>query len=784
MSEASPADPFGRLPDSHGPPHPASANADSDLARGEALVAEIYESRGRLDTKELLALSEDALLLLESEQSSIAFTKALGLNAALNALAGNVGQSLEQGLRLEARTDLPVRVRNSLAIVFHRAGAFDLAAKMWAQVVESAARTRDYWITIGSTHNLLSAISRADLVSGNLSGGASVPARSDYLATATRSMASVLERISPDASVAPDDGHLVEMARINLAIIRLLEGNPAHASELWGSFDALEVESSEILRLFVVAMECRIAIFRDDLERAGQLVDYALRDRPPEAELRLGKVEAHLRLAEIHARTGDQLAQARALERSAELALSEHQQLPNVLIDELRQRVEIQASQRILLEQAQELTTQINTDPLTGVGSRRALDEQIDALANNDEQVAILFIDIDRFKPINDRHGHGAGDQILVAVADAISRCCEADETIARYGGEEFVVIAPGLFGSEAEQLGERIRSTVAHREWTAMTLDLPVTVSLGVASGSATDIHGLVSIADQAMYEAKRRGRNCVVSRTSIKGSPAHPATASAIAEAIQLEQLTLHYQPIWHVNTGRVVGLEALVRWDHPTHGRIGPDEFIPAAEFCGLVSAIDTYVIRRACANLAELRASGDPAFADLYVTVNVSPTDLADVDLSVLLDDLSAELGLPPNAVVVELTETVLITDLANTAAELRGIRKLGTRVALDDFGTGYSSLSQLHALEVDMIKVDRSFVQDSGSKNAILGMIIQLGDAVGCTTVVEGVETDEQLARVIDFGAHLVQGYLLAKPLPLTECREVIRTANGPVLQKA
>ena len=412
-------------------------------------------------------------------------------------------------------------------------------------------------------------------------------------------------------------------------------------------------------------------------------------------------------------------------------------------------------------------------DTLTGLPNRALfLDRLEHALARavrGGSEVAVLFLDLDRFKTVNDSLGHAAGDRLLCTVAQRISTCMRAADTAARLGGDEFAVLLEDLVSThEAVRVAERIIGE----------LEAPIAVAgrevfVGASIGVATGAYGaddLLSHADVAMYRAKAQGKGRyamfeagmqaeVIDRLELEAD---------LQRAIDRGELEVFYQPIIALGTGEMAGHEALVRWRHPTRGLMVPESFIPVAEETGLVVALGRFVLCEATRQAAEWAATPG---TELSMNVNLSGRQLED---PALLDDVTAilrETGLPAARLVLEITETVLMHDTESTIERLRALRALGVRLAVDDFGTGYSSLRYLNRFPLDVLKMAKPFVDGLGSKEenpALARAIIDLGSSLGLSIVAEGIERSAQLAQLRRLGCPMGQGYWFGRPLPAAE----------------
>ncbi len=423
-----------------------------------------------------------------------------------------------------------------------------------------------------------------------------------------------------------------------------------------------------------------------------------------------------------------------------------------------------------------QLAHRADHDPLTGLPNRERLRRRLRALledvgAGVSDGVGLLFLDLDRFKVINDSLGHAAGDRLLREVADRLQRGTPADDLLSRLGGDEFALVTRDHRNAAA--LAERLVG-VLEAPFALDGREVTVGASIGVSLRERLDHAGtdlcdddaLLREADTAMYAAKRTGEGPVVvfEDTLRRRAVARLEDEQGLRRALQRDELRVHYQPIVRSDDLRLSGFEALVRWQHPERGLLGPGAFLPTAEETGLVVPLGQAVLRSACAALAAWRRTGAPG----RVSVNVSAQHLATGTLG---DDVARALddtGVRPEDLVLEITEQALVMSHEKAAAVLAELRERGCSVALDDFGTGYSSLAYLRRLPVDVLKIDRTFVTGAatGSNDSqLLSAITALGASLGLQTVVEGIETEGELQAARAAGATHVQGYLLGRPGP-------------------
>ena len=423
-------------------------------------------------------------------------------------------------------------------------------------------------------------------------------------------------------------------------------------------------------------------------------------------------------------------------------------------------------------------------DPLTGLANRTLMLDGLQAAldhlaASGSDPVAVLVADIDRFKLVNDSFGHAAGDELLMEVSRRWLPEIGPEHLLARFGGDEFVALCHG---------GEEAVREVAARLLRA--LDTPVLVgggsvavdaSIGIARaevGDPVNAETLVRYADAAMYEAKARGRGRteVFTHGLIDRAQRRLQLFNDLKMAISGDELVLHYQPIVDLATGELLGVEALCRWNHSQRGPVAPDEFIPAAEAGGLIESLDRWVLSRACRDASELRAAGVLPLGG-YVSINVSAASLARPDYEAGVQMALDEAALPATAVVLEVTESAVMTDPDAARCVLESLETLGVRIAIDDFGTGYSSLAYLRRFPVRTLKIDRAFVRhvsEDHEDRAIVAAVIDLATALTVTTTAEGIETPADLALLQQLGCHAGQGFLWSPALPPAQLRALMK----------
>lgn len=413
-------------------------------------------------------------------------------------------------------------------------------------------------------------------------------------------------------------------------------------------------------------------------------------------------------------------------------------------------------------------------DPLTGLANRALLLEKLDvalrARGTENQRPAVLFLDLDRFKLINDSLGHDVGDELLVSVASRLRDVLRPEDTLARFGGDEFVLLLEHVAGVRAARSVARRISAALEAPLAAGGDEHVVTASVGVAIAARRhkQPETLLQEADAAMYRAKHRARGSheLFDDSMLAAATSEMRIERALRSALEHDELELFYQPLVSLDEGRIVGLEALLRWVNPELGPVSPSEFIPVAEDSGLIVPLGEWVLREACRQMsAWTGALGGRSV--LPVSVNVSARQLKERNFPGLVAAALRESGLAPHQLGLELTETVLVEGVEAPLVTLRALKELGVRLMLDDFGTGYSSLSYLKRFPLDVIKIDRSFVAGLGTvghDSAIVDAVLGMSRALGLLAVAEGIEDERQLAHLRARGAEVGQGYLFARPM--------------------
>ncbi len=427
-------------------------------------------------------------------------------------------------------------------------------------------------------------------------------------------------------------------------------------------------------------------------------------------------------------------------------------------------------------------------DPLTGLANRVLFREHAErALARSRRRrssVALLFLDLDDFKVINDSLGHRAGDRLLIEVARRLTATLRTEDVAARQGGDEFTVLVERVTGiAEAEALAERLATELGRPiELEGRRLVVRASIGIALASGGDTGADDLLAHADAAMYAAKTGGkaRHAVFDPSMRLQAQSRLELEAALRAAIENEEFDVHYQPIVALPSLRIVGFEALVRWRHPARGLIAPDEFIPLAEATGLIVPLGRLVTIEACRQVRAWRLSG-PGREDLTISVNVSPRQAVEPGFAAQVKEILAAAHLEPAALVLEITESLTLHESATSDGSLRQLRDLGVQLAIDDFGTGFSALEYFKRFTVQGLKIDRSFIDGLGRSRedtAIVTATLAFASALDLGVTAEGVETQDQLDRLTALGCQQAQGYLFSRPVPADAIPELLDRSPG------
>ncbi|HEY0844003.1 MAG TPA: PAS domain S-box protein [Noviherbaspirillum sp.] len=424
-------------------------------------------------------------------------------------------------------------------------------------------------------------------------------------------------------------------------------------------------------------------------------------------------------------------------------------------------------------------------DPLTGLPSRPLVFEYakhlLAAARRNHTRGAVLFIDLDRFKPVNDLYGHETGDQLLKEVAKRLVGCVRDEDLVGRLGGDEFVIVLPHLGGNRAETVAAHVLNILS-QPFQIASLDLSISASIGISyfPQHGTEVETLIHAADLAMYQTKQSGRaNYHLYSDDMEARrDAAAAIEARLKRALKENRLVLHYQPVVHMRSGELLGVEALLRLDNEDGDIIGPERVIPVAESSGLIAELGAWVIAEACRQHEEWRRQGMPP---MTIAINVSPLQFRQRSFPEVLRNNIHVSGIAPSCVQIEINESTVMDNIEDATATLADLKSIGVRIALDDFGTGYTSLSQLSHLPLDKLKVDQSFVRRieyDRTSRAITGAIISLGKTLDLEVVCEGVESESALHYLQAQGCDQAQGFFISRPLPAAELGAWLRAQRG------
>ncbi|MBE0598577.1 MAG: EAL domain-containing protein [Desulfuromonadales bacterium] len=426
-------------------------------------------------------------------------------------------------------------------------------------------------------------------------------------------------------------------------------------------------------------------------------------------------------------------------------------------------------------------------DPLTGLANRALLEDRLrQAMAHaqrHRESIGVFFLDLDRFKNINDSLGHQAGDLLLQKIAERLKEILREGDTISRRGGDEFIILLPRLGGAhEAAHVAEKILSCLT-TPFYLQERQVHVTFSIGISlfPTDGTTLESIIGNADAAMYHAKGKGRNTFefFRPEMTTATQERLALESALYQAIVRDELQLHYQPQVDACSREIVGIEALIRWNHPSLGSIPPLKFIPIAEECGLIQAIGAWVLSTACRQNRQWQESG---LRPLKMAVNVSGRQFRQSDFVAVIDRILQETGLDPRWLELEVTEHTIMENVEGTMQTLAALKERGISLAIDDFGTGYSSLGYLRQFPIDRLKIDRSFVADIGSNidsDAIAQAVISLARTLKLEVIAEGVETAAQATSLQQWKCDGLQGYFFGRPVPAEDLRRLLERQDAP-----
>ena len=544
------------------------------------------------------------------------------------------------------------------------------------------------------------------------------------------------------------------------------EGSPIGVLELDESFEVTEANRAARglidLDVPLVGLHVFDAVHPDSRADLRRLLDQGLAEAGDDP----GAVESWAEDHEIAL-----LSRCDEGERWAQVSISPIQQVDGST-GLLAQLVDVTAYRRARAE----MRRRALHDELTGLPNRALLEDRLGhAIAKSQRSgshTAALFLDLDRFKHVNDSLGHSAGDELLIIVAERLSSACRANDTVARFGGDEFVVLCEDLeTPDEAHEVAHRIIEAMG-QPVTVSTQQTVVTVSIGIAVAAADDdAEAVLRDADLAMYEAKSAGRNqCILFNADMrKALVARIGYETDIRSAIHNGDICAYYQPLYDLSSDTVTGFEALVRWQHPTDGVLAPIRFLDVADRLGVMGDIDRLVLRQACETVARWSATSGRT---LTMAVNASSASITDPTYPDFVRDVLAATGVQPSELTIEVTEQQ-ISGMAVATQIVNRLRELGVLVALDDFGTGHSSFSKVAALAFDVLKIDRSLIADIETQRGgeIIRTVVEMARGFGVTTVAEGVENHEDIGRLRDYGSDFVQGYVIGRPEPEAKVAE-------------
>ncbi len=607
-----------------------------------------------------------------------------------------------------------------------------------------------------------------------------------------------LRRHGSDESVAYELSlvNLLDDATVNGLIVTAhdVSARAAAESELHDTMDELRGTSSLLTAtlestadgILVIGSDRRVTSFNSQFVRMWRLDENVVNLRDDHRLLRavqeqlkdpegfLAQVEQLYRQPEVESDDTIEFKDGRVFQRSSK---------PQCVDGEVVGRVWSFSDVTTQKSLESELERMAFYDDLTGLANRALfhdhLNQALARIERSGKYVAVLYLDLDNFKTVNDSLGHPVGDDLLRAVGAQLAACLRRSDTAARLGGDEFAILVEDVDShQEVIHLTERVMASFreplaigSHRVMTTASIG----VTFGIA-GSTSD--QLLRNADLAMYRAKSQGKNryeefqdhmhtAVLSRLELEAD---------LRRAVLEEQCVVHYQPIVDLAGGALVGFEALVRWLHPTRGLLTPAEFIPNAEELGIIGGIDYFVLDEACRQLDQWRDDG-LASKDLFMCVNISSSEVADAAFADRVRAVLHSRGYDPTRLVLEITESSILTDAVGAVINLRGLKRLGLRIAVDDFGTGYSSFSHLGTLPVDILKIDRSFVEagaTEGEGRDLARAIVQLSETLDLRAIGEGVETEREREYLVGIGCRWAQGYHLGLPLNAVETERLLR----------
>jgi diguanylate cyclase (GGDEF)-like protein len=559
------------------------------------------------------------------------------------------------------------------------------------------------------------------------------------------------------------------MSREWVKTVLLVEDNPGDARLLGKIFNEEGSHSTKLTRV-----DCMSAAETHLAEHAVNIIllDLGLPDAQGLEAIQRAHAAAPGVPLVVLTGLDDELLAVQALQQGAQDYLIKGQIETRGLLRALRYAIERKTMESAALAMARQMAHSAEHDFLTGLPNRMLLNDRVGqaiALATRyTKKVAVLFLDLDGFKHINDSLGHPIGDKLLQSVAKRLVDCIRGSDSVSRQGGDEFVLLLLELERAEDAAVTARRMLEAVAQPHTIDQHELHVTASIGLSiyPDDGLDAETLIKNADTAMYQAKENGR-----RSFQFFKPAMNVRAverqfieEGLRRALERQEFALHYQPTVNLMTGAITGAEALIRWTHPTRGSIAPAQFIPVAEDCGLILPIGAWVLREAC---AQAQAWMDAGLPIMSMAVNVSAMEFRDKNFLDGLFAILSETGLDPRSLELELTESVLMKHAEFTASVLQILRKRGVQVAVDDFGTGYSSLSYLQKFPVDALKIDQSFVRQistSGDDTTIVKAVIGMARSLKLRVIAEGVETLDEVAFLRAYRCEEAQGYYFSRPV--------------------
>ena len=473
----------------------------------------------------------------------------------------------------------------------------------------------------------------------------------------------------------------------------------------------------------------------------------------------------HRQIAEIHTKIG-----ARWFDVSAKTCSDAATGDPAILV------TAIDVSElKMARDQARYLASR---DQLTGCFNRTYLQQHATELADQEAGLTtLLYVDIDRFKQINDTYGHVTGDRVLMALAERAIRHAQPDDVVVRLGGDEFVIVISHMDArTRSERIDRFFEALSVPTQFGSVSINARISMGVSVFDPSTTDIDVALRHADIALYLAKNTGRNRCVTYDEQMGAEAEKRsrTEAEIEVALDNHQFELHYQPRLDLATGQVGAVEGLARWRHPERGLVTPDEFIPICEDTGLIHTLGQQVLEMGFAQALAWHTAG----LSLNLSLNISPRQFSDPDLLTTLQSYANDPAFPAHRIELEMTESALIGDQDGTAAKLRKITKMGYQISIDDFGTGYSNLSYISRFPLNCLKIDRSFIKQLPASGPIVSLILALAQQLGVTAVAEGVESQAQLDWLKRHGCTQVQGYFVARPAPASDIVPMLARINA------